>query len=291
MDETQVKELLGFLFHTLQISKRDLGALIGVDRGTISRWENTGIVDFGACQLLLQLLEGDLEGILPLLQERQKTRRPRAPWPDRVKAMRAAFHLTIAEFADLLMTVPSSIVNWEQGHSEPLSCHAVLLDLIEDQPDKMAGMLGFVPGDEKEETEWPPDRIQTILANADLTNAEFAEFAGIERQSVNAWLRGTSTPSSCSAFFLRALEKFPFATLRAFHRSDRGPWEPGRAQAARLAAQISANELSRLTGISARTLREWEDVMPTRMDCAKVLYSMIEHDPRGFLSLVRRISA
>lgn len=291
METVAVQELFGWLKHKLNLPKRDLAALIGVDRDTITRWERSGEVDFGACRLLLQLMGSNLDLILPLLIERKNSDRRRAPWPERVKAMRAAFHLTVVDFADLLMTNPGAVVNWEQGHTEPMSCHAVLLDLIEDHPDQMAKMLGFIPvGEgEEEESEWPRERIQAIFTKAGLHTTDFADLAGIENQSVTSWMRGTSEPSACSAFFLRAIEKFPSATIRMMKKPDLGVWEPGRAAAAREAAGLSANELSRLTGISSRTLRGWEEEMPSKMDCAKVLYSMIEQDPKGFVSFARRI--
>src|SRR5579871_4821005 len=165
MTPTEVQEVLGWLFHRLEITKRDLAELLGVDRSTIADWEKTGYIDFGTCRFLLQLLEADVDRILPLLQKRLKSGKPRAPWPERVRAMRKAFGLTIEDFADLLSTIPSAVVNWEQGHSEPISCHAVLLDLIEDHPDEMADMLGFVPAGEVEESppEWPKERLQTLM--------------------------------------------------------------------------------------------------------------------------------
>ena len=291
METVPVEELFGWLKHKLNLPKRDLAKLIGVDRDTLTRWERTGEVDFGACRLLLQLLGSNLDFILPLLLERKNSDRRRAPWPERVKALRAAFHLTVDDFSDLLMTNPGSVVNWEQGHTDPMSCQKVLLDLFEDHPDQMAKMLGFVPvGEGEEESDWPRERIEAALSNAGLENTEFAELAGIESQSVTAWLRGTSVPSACSAFFLRAVEKLPQVAIRMMKRADRGEWESGRAAGAREKAGLSANELERLTGISSRTLRGWEEEMPWKMDCAKVLYSMIEHDPKAFVSFARRIA-
>lgn len=291
-DATAVRELLGWLLHKLEITRRDLAAMLGVDRTTLSQWLETGYVDFGACRLVLQILEGDADSLLPLLVERVKSGpRARRPWPERAKRLRSSFNLTIAEFADLLMTNPSAIVNWEQGHSDPMSCHAVILDLIEDHPDEMASMLGFVPVEPGEESHeaWPKARLQAIFMKAGLNTGDFAGLVGIENQSVTSWLRGSSSPSACSAFFLTALEKFPQATFKLLRQTDVGAWAPGRAIAAREAAGLSANELSRLTHVSARTLREWEEEMPSKKDCPKVLYSLLERDPKGFVSFVRRL--
>lgn len=291
MTPTEVRELLGWLYHRLKITKRDLAALLGVDRSTIADWEKTGYIDFGTCRFMLQLLEADFDRILPLLQERLESKKPREAWPDRVRRMRKAFGLTIKDFADLLSTRHDAVVNWEQGHSEPMSCHAVLLDLIEDHPDEMAGMLGFVPAGEVEESpeEWPKDRIQTVMNAADFRTGDLARYLGVERQSVTAWLRGTARPAACASFFLRALEKFPDRAPRLFGKPDLGDWPAGRAEAARLAAGISAGELSRLTGISQRSLREWEGEMVTKKDCPKVLYSALERNPGGFLRLARQL--
>jgi DNA-binding transcriptional regulator YiaG len=291
-EETAVQELLGWLLHKLEITRRDLAAMLGVDRSTLSQWLETGYVDFGACRLVLQILEGDADSLLPLLLERVKSSpKERRPWPERAKRIRSSFNLTIADFADLLQTNPGAIVNWEQGHSEPMSCHAVILDLIEDHPDEMASILGFVPVEPGEESHepWPKERLQAIFTKASLTSGDFARLVGIENQSVTSWMRGSSAPSACSAFFLQALEKFPQATLKLLRRTDKGAWAPGRATAAREAADLSMNELSRLTHVSARTLNGWEEEMPSRMDCPKVLYSLIERDAKAFLSFAERL--
>ena len=290
-EETAVRELFGWLLHKLEIPKRDLAALLGVDRITLNRWLETGYVDFGACRLILQILEGDSESLLPLLTRRiQSGPRQRNPWPERVKHIRANFNLTIVAFADLLLTNPGAVVNWEQGHSDPMSCHAVVLDLIEDHPAEMAAMLGFVPVEDGEYPDlWPRERLQSIFTKAGLSTEDFARLVGIENQSVTSWIRGASAPSACSAFFLEALERFPYATLKLLRQTDLGAWAPGRAAKVREAAGLSANELSRLTNVPSRTLRGWEEEMPSRMDCPKVLYSLIERDRKGFLSFVERL--
>jgi len=292
MTPVEVKELLGWLFHKLEITKRDLALLLGVDRSTISEWEKTGYIDFGTCKFLLQLLEADVDRILPLLQERLTTTKDRAPWPDRVRAMRKAFALTLADFADLLSTNPDAIVNWEQGHSAPMSCHAVLLDLIEDHPDEMADLLGFVAAEEVEESppEWPKDRLLTLMNTVDWKTGDLARYLGIETQSVASWLRGSTTPAACSAFLLRLLEKFPEAAVKLFGKPDLGDWQEGRAAAARERGGVSMSKLSRLTGIAQRTISEWETEMVTKKDCPKILYSALERNPAKLLYLARQLA-
>lgn len=291
MTETTVRELLNWLLYKLAIPKRDLAALLGIDRITLNRWLETDYVDFGACRLILQILKDDSEVLLPLLIRRVQSKpRQRDRWPERVKRLRANFSLTIVEFADLLLTNPGAIVNWEQGHSDPMSCHAVILDLIEDHPDEMAAMLGFVPVEDEEDPDlWPRERLQSIFTKAGLTTGDFARLVGIENQSVTSWIRGTSAPSACSAFFLEALERFPYATLKLLRQTDLGAWPAGRAVQARETAGVSANELSRMINVPDRTLRGWEKEMPSRMDCPKVLYSLLERDSQGFLSFLQRL--
>ena len=286
-----VPELLDWLLYRLGLPKRRLAQLLGVDRDTLTRWQDSGHVDFGACRLILQVLEADPDSLLPLLVRRLESRGgKRASWASRVRRIRADFRLTVAEFADLLETSESSVVSWEQGYSDPMSCHAVILDLIEDYPAEMAGLLGFVPVEDAPPPDaWPRARLEELLDRAGLGPGEFAGLIGIEAQSVTAWMRGTARPAACSAFFLTALERFPAATLRRLRDVDLGFWVPGRARDARLAAALGKRELSRLTGVPGATLRGWEREMPGRNDCPKALYSLIERDPGGFRAWAQRV--